>query len=232
MPSGTSQPLTLSLDTSALRAHAHGRDKQLMAQAGERLLADCYLVGGNLLPDVMVMDVDMLLLKYEDEDVEDKDNSSILGRYRSSARLSVAHADTSLVGSPKPSQTALPVLSSTARDWELPSGINNLLPKETLANKDGYRAWAVLMQGALDYAMLWDIKDAAARTLILRTLSQSVMTAVELQTTSQGYWKTLQQQFPRTLMSHRAFCAPLIRESLPLSITISTLAPVRLRWEA
>ena len=95
-----------------------------------------------------------------------------------------------------------------------------MLPKEPLQSEEDYREWADLMQGALEYALLWDIvsgaelcpdpsvdpdgaaiwkrKDSSARTLIRRTLSKTVAGAVAGQTTSFGFWTTLRQQYART----------------------------------
>ena len=109
--------------------------------------------------------------------------------------------------------------------YELPSGINNVLPKEPLQSEEDYREWADLMQGALEYALLWDIvsgvelcpdpsvdpdgaaiwkcKDSSARTLIRRTLSKTVAGAVAGQTTSSGFWTTLRQQYARRAQKKR-----------------------------
>ncbi|KAI0372762.1 hypothetical protein BV20DRAFT_1050631 [Pilatotrama ljubarskyi] len=110
--------------------------------------------------------------------------------------------------------------STLAYAWELPSGVNTLLLKESLENEEDYNVWAESIRGALEYATLWDIvsgktpcpnpavdpasallwqrMDVAARSLIQRSLSKSVASAIDKPPTAYDLWIILWQQFSHT----------------------------------
>ncbi|KAL1941168.1 hypothetical protein VTO73DRAFT_7380 [Trametes versicolor] len=112
--------------------------------------------------------------------------------------------------------------SMSTKGWELPSGVNSLVPTRPLENEDGYRAWSMQMQGALEYATLWTVvsgeelapsssdttalslwkrKDGAARTLIMRNLAADLQSTVNTLDTAMQFWTTLKTQFSRTSLT-------------------------------
>lgn len=112
-------------------------------------------------------------------------------------------------------------MTTSTREWELPSGSNSLLPTTVLQSEEGYRNWSTQTKGALEYATLWGVvggtetlpamdndaialwkrKDGAARTMILRALSPSIATTVDGLTTAHEYWEALETQFSRTSLT-------------------------------
>ena len=96
-----------------------------------------------------------------------------------------------------------------------------MLPADPLSSEQGYRAWAMQMEGALEYATLWQVvsgnqprpsgdqdaielwtrRDSAARTMILRALSPSIVTTVDGLGTSHEFWTTLRTQYSRTSLN-------------------------------
>ncbi|PIL28793.1 hypothetical protein GSI_08837 [Ganoderma sinense ZZ0214-1] len=112
--------------------------------------------------------------------------------------------------------------SSHPRVWELPSGINTLVPTQALRNEEDYRGWASEMKGALEYATVWKIvsstetapsaqdtdalelwqhKDGAARSMINRAMDRSIAQMVDGLKTAHEYWTTLETQFSRTSLN-------------------------------
>ncbi|OJT02422.1 Copia protein [Trametes pubescens] len=110
----------------------------------------------------------------------------------------------------------------STKGWELPSGVNTLVPPHPLENEDGYRAWSMQMQGALEYTTLWPVvsgeelvpsptdasalslwkrKDGAARTLIMRNLAVDLQSTVNTLDTAMQFWATLKTQFSRTSLT-------------------------------